>query len=309
MIKKDIFNHDIKARFKATSKDRIYRFIMADKKIKGAVVHATLMVNEMKASHELGPVETLILGQAYIAGALLCTTLKGDDRISLNIECSGPVKGLDVEANGYGEVRGFLKTRQIIVSDPARVQSLSSLFGAGFLTVTRYLEGSGHPYSSRIHLAHGTIAEDLAAYFLESEQISTAVNLSVVFDDHQQVTGAGGIFLQAMPGADSESVAVAENMLRQIEPPGQFFARGKSAENMIMDTFAPLSPRLLGQFRVAFFCRCSRKRMQRHLKNLSSDVQADILENGPFPLEIRCHHCNSVYRFTREDLCRILDGS
>ena len=152
MIKKDVFNQDVKARLEAASKDRIYRFIMADKKIKGAVVHATLMVNEMKANHALGPVETLILGQAYIAGALLCTTLKGDDRISLNIECSGPVKGLDVEANGYGEVRGFLKTPQIVASDPARVRFLSNLFGAGFLTVTRYLAGFDHPYSSRIHL-------------------------------------------------------------------------------------------------------------------------------------------------------------
>jgi molecular chaperone Hsp33 len=308
MIKKDIFNQDVKARFKAASKDRIYRFVMADKKIKGAVVHATLMVNEMRANHELGPVETLILGQAYVACALLCTTLKGDDRISLNIECSGPVKGLDVEANGYGEVRGFLKTPQIAASDPARVRSLSSLFGAGFLTVTRYLEDFRHPYSGRIHLAHGTIAEDLAAYFLESEQIPTALNLSVAFDDHQQVTGAGGIFLQAMPGADPDSVAVAENMLRQIESPGQVFARGESAENMILETFAPLSPRLLGQCRVAFFCRCSRKQMQGHLKNLSADVRTDIVQHGPFPLEIRCHHCNSVYRFTREDLCRILGG-
>ena len=306
MIKKDIFNQDVKARFKAASKDQIYRFVMADKKIKGAVVHATLMVNEMKANHELGPVETLILGQAYIAGALLCTTLKGDDRISLTIECSGPVNGLDVEANGYGEVRGFLKTPQIAASDPARVRSLSSLFGAGFLTVTRYLEGFRHPYSSRIHLAHGTIAEDLAAYFLESEQIPTALNLSVVFDDDQQVTGAGGIFLQAMPGADSESVAAAENRLRQMESPGRIFARGDSPETLILETFSPLSPRLLGRFRTAFFCRCSRERMQGHLKNLSADVRADILQNGPFPLEIRCHHCNSVYRFSREDLCRIL---
>ncbi len=245
MIKKDIFNRDLKARFKAAARDRIHRFVMADKKIKGAVVHATLMVNEMRANHELGPVETLILGQAYIAAALLSTTIKGEDRISLSIQCSGPVKGLDVEANGYGEIRGFLKTRAIVTSDPARVQSLSSLFGAGFLTVTKYLEDAGHPYSSKVHLAHGTIAQDLTAYFLESEQIPTALNLSVVFDDHQAVTGAGGIFLQAMPGADSESVTLAENILGHLAPVGQMFSKGKAVENVVKEAFSPLSPRLL----------------------------------------------------------------
>jgi molecular chaperone Hsp33 len=306
MIKKDIFNQNVKARFKAAAKDRIYRFVMADTKIKGAVVHATLMVNEMRANHQLGPVETLILGQAYVACALLSTTVKGDDRISLTIECSGPVRGLDVEANGYGEVRGFLKTPEIAASDPDRVRSLSSLFGAGFLTVTKYLEDGRHPYSSRVHLAYGTIAEDLAAYFLESEQIPTGLNLSVVFDEKQNVIGAGGVFLQGMPGADPESLRFAEEILGRIDPPGQVFARGKSPEKMVMDAFSSLSPRFLGQSRVAFFCRCSRERMQGHLKNLSADVRADIAENGPFPLEIRCHHCNSVYRFTRESLCQIL---
>jgi molecular chaperone Hsp33 len=306
MIKKDIFSQDVKARLKAAAKDRIHRFVMADKKIKGAMVHATLMVNEMRANHALGPVETLILGQAYIAGALLSTTIKGEDRISLNIECSGPVKGLDVEANGYGEVRGFLKTPAIVASDPAQVQSLSSLFGAGFLTVTKYLEDARHPYSSRVHLAHGTIAQDLTAYFQESEQISTALNLSVVFDDHQSVTGAGGIFLQAMPGADPESVALAEKILGNLAPVGQMLAKGKSVENVVMEAFSSLSPRLLDQTRVAFFCRCSRERMLRHLKHLSPSAQTDILKKGPFPLEIRCHHCNSVYLFTQEALSQVL---
>lgn len=306
MIKKDIFNQDVKARFKAAAKDRVHRFVMADSKIKGAMVHATLMVNEMRAGHELGPVETLILGQAYIAGALLSTTLKGEDRISLSIECSGPIKGLDVEANGYGEVRGFLKTPEIVASDSAHTQSLSALFGAGFLTVTKYLKDARHPYSSRVHLAHGTIAQDLAAYFLESEQIPTGLNLSVVFDENQAVTGAGGIFLQAMPGADLQSLDMAEQILGQMDPPGQTLARGKSVENVVMETFAPLSPRFLDQTRVSFFCRCSRERMQGYLKNLSPDVRTDILENGPFPLEIRCHYCNSVYQFPQKTLSQVL---
>ncbi len=99
MIKKDIFNKDVKAQLKASAKDKIYRFIMADGMLKGAVVHATRMVTEMRANHQTGPLETLILGQAYVAASLICSGLKGkNDRISMVIECSGPIKGLDVEA-------------------------------------------------------------------------------------------------------------------------------------------------------------------------------------------------------------------
>ncbi len=307
MIKKDIFNHDIKARFQAAARDQNFRFVMADGQIRGAVVHATRMVNEMRANHELGPLETLVLGHAYIAAALLCATLKGRNRISLAIQCSGPVKGLDVEANAAGEVRGYLKTQKIHAADPDQVTSLSALFGAGFLTVTKYLEDAPTPYSGQIALEYGSIAEDLAVYFLKSEQIPTGLKLSVFFDAHQKVAGAGGIFLQAMPGADPEQVAEAENILQSLDSTGRTFVSGVPPQALIKKAFAPLSPCFLDQTRVEFFCRCSRDRMQGYMKSLAQDERANILENGPFPLEVRCHHCNSIYRFTRKDLKALLD--
>ena len=301
MIKKDIFNKDVKAQFKAAAKDRIYRFVMADGMIKGAVVHTTRMVNEMRANHELGPLETLVLGQAYIAVALMCSSLKGKDRVSFNIRCSGPVQGLDVEANTFGEVRGSLKNREIRVEDP-KIKYLSTLFGAGFLTVTKYLEGAKNPYSGQIALEHGSIAEDLAAYFLRSEQIPTGFKLSVAFNGKEEVEGAGGIFLQAMPGALPEQVIEAEKRIQQIHSLGEAFAKGASPEKLIEKEFSSLAPQFLDSSRVEFFCRCNRKRMADYLKNLPAHDRDEIMEKGPFPLETRCHHCNSVYQFSKDDI-------
>jgi len=302
MIKKDIFNKDVKEQFKAAAKDRMYRFVMADGMIKGAVVHTTRMVNEMRANHELGPLETLVLGQAYVAVVLMCSGLKGRDRVGFNIRCSGPVQGLDVEANTFGEVRGSLKNREIRVEDPGQIQSLSSLFGAGFLTVTKYLEDAKNPYSGQIALEHGSIAEDLAAYFLRSEQIPTGFKLSVSFNGKEEVDGAGGIFLQAMPGALPEQVIEAEKRIQQIHSLGHAFAKGASPEGLIEKEFKSLAPRFLDSSRVEFFCRCNRKRMEDYLKNLPAHDREDVIKKGPFPLETRCHHCNSVYQFSKEDL-------
>lgn len=308
MIKKDVFNKDVKAQFKASAKDRIYRFIMADKMIRGAVVHNTRMVNEMRANHELGPLETLVLGQAYIAASLLCSSLKDkNDRVSIDIQCSGPVKGLDVESNVFGEVRGYLKTRQIKVTHPEKIKYLSTLYGAGFLTVTKYLENYPTPYSGKVALEHGSIAEDLANYFLVSEQIPTGFNLSVFFDDKEEVRGSGGIFLQALPGADASRVIEAEKMIQGIDSLGNLFANGHSPEEIINREFSSLEPRFLSNSRVEFFCRCSKDRMEGYLKSLPDKEKRDIMENGPFPLELRCHHCNSVYHFSEDDL-QVLGG-
>ncbi len=307
MIKKDIFDRDIKTQFKASAKDRIHRFVMADAMIKGAVVHATRMVKEMQANHNLGAVETLVLGQAYIAAALMGSGLKGkNDRLSLGIQCSGPIKGLDVDANVFGEIRGYLKVPRIEVEKPEQVRSLSSLFGAGFITVTKYLEDAKTPYTGQVELAYGSIAEDLAHYFLTSEQIPTGFKLSVAFDENEQVIGAGGIFLQAMPGVDPDQVARAEEMIQSIDSLGQAFAEEKSPESVVEETFGELFPQMLENSRVEFFCRCSQDRMEGYLKGLAAEDQKDIVENGPFPLELRCHHCNSVYRFAQGAIQELL---
>jgi molecular chaperone Hsp33 len=303
MIKKDIFNKDVKERLKSSAKDKIYRFIMADRMIKGTIVHSTQVVNEMRANHKTGPLETLILGQAYIAASLICSGLKGkNDRISVDIKCSGPVKGLDVEANVFGEVRGYLKTQPIEVENPEEINNLAALFGAGFLTVTQYLEDAPAPYSGQVALEHGGIAENLANYFLVSEQIPTAFKLSVFFDERDEVKGAGGIFLQAMPGADPVKVGEVEKMIRELDSLGELFSRGKAPEEIIQDKFSNLEPKFLNSSRVEFFCRCSKDKMAGYLQSLPKDEKKDMQKNGPFPLEIRCHHCNSAYQFGKEEL-------
>lgn len=302
MIKKDIFKGHLKEQLKASARDRLYRFMLANGMIRGAVVNTTRMVKEMRANHGLGGVETLVLGQAYIAAALLTATLKARDRVSLTVQCSGPIKGLDVESNVFGEVRGYLKDPDFSSHANSDTATLSSLFGAGFLTVTKYLEEARHPYSGQVVLEYGTLAEDLANYFLTSEQTPTAFNLSVHFDETGEVAGAGGLFLQAMPGADEDMVVKAEAMLKNIDSLGQAFAENQEPSTLVVSHFKELNPVLLDGHRVEFFCRCSEKKMNDHLALLPRQDIADILDKGPFPVELRCHNCNSVYLFTRQDI-------
>lgn len=306
MIKKDIFNNDVKEKLKASANDKLFSFLMADGMLRGAVVNTTRMVREMQANHDLGPLETLVLGHAYTAAALITANLKGKDRVSLSINCSGPVKGLDVEANVFGEVRGFLKNPKIAVQDPANLKSVSQLFGAGMLTVTKYLEDAKSPYSGQVALEYGSIAEDLALYFLESEQKPTGFNLGVDFDENEEILGAGGIFLQAMPGADEELLKNAEETLSALSSLGSRFAQEDSCDRVLLKEFESLDPVIIGDRRVAFYCRCSAEKMESYVARLPEADRKDILEKSEFPVEIRCHHCNTVYSFSREDIERMV---
>jgi molecular chaperone Hsp33 len=180
--------------------------------------------------------------------------------------------------------------------------SLSPFFGAGFLSVIRTIEDAKQPFTGKIALEYGNIAQDLANYFLKSEQIPTAFNLSIKYDRSGEVTGAGGLFLQAMPGADDALKAALEELVVRFPSLGEVFTDGQEPEGLIQAVFKKYSPRFLANQRVEFMCHCSPERLRQVLAMLPADELNDIRDNGPFPLEMRCHYCNTVYHFDKEEI-------
>ena len=302
MIKQKPYGKTLKDQLKAGAKDRLYNFLLADGAIRGAIMHGTRMVNEMRANHELGILETLVLGRAYLGAGLMSADLKSIDRISLKIDCSGPVRGLVVEANAFGEVRGFLKQVPIPLSRPLENFDLKPFFGAGFLEVTKHLEDAKQPFTGKIALEYGNIALDLANYYLTSEQIPTAFNLSIKFDPQGAVIGAGGLFLQAMPDAGDDLAADLEQRVSHLPSLGERFAENRDPEALIQEVFSKHSPQFLASRRIEFMCHCNRKRLQKYLAMLPQDDIEDIHQNGPFPLEMRCHMCNTAYEFSKTEI-------
>jgi molecular chaperone Hsp33 len=305
MIKKSPYGKGLKEQLLAAAKDRLHHFILEKDTIRGAILHGTRMVHEMRANHELGILETLVLGHAYLGAALMSATLKGNDRLSLLFECSGPIRGLVVESNAFGEVRGYLKQIPIPIEKPLESFDLSPFFGAGFLTVTRYLESAKQPFAGKVILQYGNIAQDLAHYYVTSEQIPTALHLSIRFDPDGNLLGAGGMLIQALPGADAETILAIEQKVESLPSLGTAFSTGKLPETIIRESFKEYAPRIIGNRRIEFMCHCNESDVKRLLMMLPKADLTDILEKGPFPVEMRCHHCNTSYEFGCEVIAEI----
>ena len=309
MIKKKSYGNDLKAQLKASARDKLYHFTLSGGLIRGAILHGTRMVNEMRANHELGILETLVLGHAYMAGALMCANLKGDERIGLKIDCSGPIKGLFVEANALGEVRGYLKNVPIPMEKPLEDFNLSPFFGAGFLSVTKTFRDATQPFTRQVELKYGSLAKDLAYYYLTSEQTPTVFNLSVKFDPEGNATGAGSLMLQVMPGAHEADMDHLEIMVSDLPSIGTAFAKGEEPEQLIAKSFKRLKPQFLGDHRIEFMCHCNHDRVENMLAMLPKADLQDMLEKGPFPVEIKCHHCATPYLFEKDDMTRVMCGA
>jgi molecular chaperone Hsp33 len=300
--KKKPYGNTLREQLEASSRDRLYSFFLDFGGIRGALVHATRMVNEMRANHELGTLETMMLGHAYIAASLMTVNLKGGDRVNIRVDCSGPARGLSVEANAFGEVRGYLMENQIPLDRSPETYELRELMDQGILSVTHLLEKAKQPFTGQVQLQHGTLAEDLAHYYLVSEQAPSAFAFSVQFDQSGEVIGAGGLFLQIMPGTEESKVATLEKILQQMPSVGHCFAEEIPAEQLLAEQFSDLSPLLLGKRRVAFMCHCSKSRFRRFMAALPQEELAEILENGPFPVVTTCFNCNSAYNFPRIEI-------
>lgn len=305
MKKTRIYGDTLKDQLVASRRDRLYSFIMAGETIRCTVVHGTRMVNEMRWNHELGILETLVLGHAYLAAALMSAGLKGGDRIGLRVECSGPIKGLSVEANAFGEVRGYLSQVPIPIEKPLESFDLTPFYGAGFLSVIKFPEDAKHPFTGKVMMGYGRLAKDLALYYLKSEQIPTAISLGVSFDKQGEVTGAGAMLLQAMPGSEDGVLDELEEKMQTLPSMGESVHLEGFPQTWIQEIFGHYHPRLLDQRGVEFMCHCSRKRIRTMIAMLKEDDLADMAVNGPFPMEIRCHYCNTVFEFSREELLEI----
>ncbi len=305
MTKQPLAGDNPKKMYKERSLDRVHRFLTAGDTVRGFLVHGNRVVREIQANHSLGPLEATVLGQASLGALLMAANLKDEGRIRIQWECGGPVGGMTVEADSHGTVRGYLNNNPIPLN-ALEDGSVADLFGPGFLTVTRLFEGKGEPRSSTVELKHGRIAQDITAYHLESEQIASAMALSVSIDDDGLVSGAGGLFLQALPDAPEEVLDGLESVLSNLPSLGDAFAAGRDAEALILELFAAQAPRFLDARRVEFFCPCDADLFRKYLKGLSDADRREIREKGPFPLEITCQNCATRYSYDEAEIKALL---
>lgn len=320
MIAAPILDAELNAHLDSIQKDGMSVFVMADGRVRGALFNGSRFVNTMRAQHNTGILETMVLGQAALCGALLIPTMKGREHVTFRYDTNGSAAGFSVEADSAGYVRGYLLQNAIPVDKPLESWDLSPFFGPGTLTLSRLQEGAREPQTGTVEIKHRNIAQDLAWYFDQSEQTKTAFNSSIMMDRQGRVTGAGGLFLQIMPqigghrkkGAaedavqsmddEEELLARVENAFKAAPSLGQWFSENGNRNDIIHGLFREFSPAVAVERDIVFNCPCSREGFVRRIRALSGAELADIKKNGPDPLEIICHNCNSHYSIPVSEL-------
>ena len=281
--------------------DYIVRATAANDAIRAFAITSKDMVEEARGRHNTSPIVTAALGRMLSAGSMMGVMLKGDDDlVTLQIQGSGPMKGITVTANSKGQVKGF---PNVAVVDLPPKNGKLDVGGAIDLGIMRVIKDMGlkDPYVGTVELQTGEIAEDLTYYYAVSEQIPSTVGLGVLMNKDNTVNCAGGFIVQLMPFTSDEVIGQIEENLKTLPSVTDMLSSGKTPEQMLETVLAGLDIDFKETYDVCYKCDCSRDRVIKSLASLGKEDMDDIISDGK-PVEVRCQFCNEAYEFTIDEI-------
>ena len=289
--------------------DQLVRAISKDGFVKAAAVSTRALTERARQIHKTLPVATAALGRALAAASMMGNALKGDGAsVTLQIKGGGPLGTVLAVSDNEGNVRGTVDNPAVdLPLRPDGKLDVGAAVGTeGTLTVVRDLNMK-EPYVGSVGLLGGEIAEDLAAYFVESEQIPTACGLGVLVDRDQSVLAAGGYLIQLMPGAGEDVITKVEGGVMAAGSVTGLLRKNDDPEAILREVLSDFELEILETSPIEYRCYCSRERMERALISLGPDqLQSLIEEQGS--AELSCQFCDNVQTFTREQLQGLLDN-
>lgn len=289
--------------------DQLIRAISQDGNIKAVAVSTRELTERARQIHRTLPVATAALGRTLAAASMMGNAMKEEGTsLTLQIRGGGPLGLLLAVSDNQGNVRGTVDHPDIDL--PLRSDGKLNVGRAvgqdGTLTVIRDLHMK-EPYTGSVALLSGEIAEDLATYFVESEQTPTACGLGVLVDRDQSVLSAGGYLIQLLPGAGEDIAVQVEQSVLSAGPVTELLRQNPDPENLLRRVLSGFQLEILEQSEIAYRCDCSRERMERALISLGPQELRDLIdEQGQ--ADLTCRFCDNIQHFSRQDLEQLFDS-
>ncbi len=291
----------------------LFRGMTADGGVRVVAADTTQLVADMAVRQGSSPTGGAAVGRTTTAALLLAhVLLEGPrDRVTVRLTGGGPLGAVLAEAGFDGAVRGYAQHPRADL--PLRADGkldVGGLIGvAGEIQVIRSHAPYGDPYVSSVPLSTGEVAEDVASYLAVSEQIPSAVLLGVRYDGKRQVVAAGGVILQALPGADDAALQVLEANVAAFGSLSEQMSRAPLTQ-LVADElcwglgFEQLTDPPLD---VRFACRCSDASALEALAYFTPE-ERDAMVGEDGGAEVVCHWCGER-RWVDGELMATLTGA
>lgn len=290
---------------KMQNKDYIVRATAAEGQIRAFACTTRETVEYARQAHNTSPVATAALGRLMTGALMMGVMMKGDkDILTLQIEGSGPIRGITVTADSHGHVKGYVGNPEVLLHANAKGKlDVAGAIGPGFLNVIMDM-GLKEPYNGQVMLQTSEIAEDLTYYFATSQQVPSAVGLGVLMEHDNTVKQAGGFIVQLMPFAEEKVIAQLEQNVAKIHSVTGLLEEGYAPEKMLDLLLEGMEPVINDTVPASFSCNCSKERVSRALISVGKKELKSMIDDGK-NIELNCHFCNTNYTFTVDEIRKL----
>jgi len=291
----------------SSAEDNVYRVMSANQEVSVVTVVGTSLVREAASRHRTAPTATAALGRNLMC-ALLLGTFKGEDETTqVMFKGDGPLGQCIAVATHDGQVKGLVSNPN--ADPPLRPDgklNVGAAIGKGVLTVSRAHPSMKQPFSGTVEIRTGEIAEDVAGYLQESEQVGSAIAVGVSINRDCEVIAAGGYMVQILPFASDETIRVLERVIPSLPSSTALVQEGLTARQIAQRVLDELEERVdLATSMTPSYGPCEedelRQRMLRAVASLGKEEVNQILaEDGQ--IEITCEFCKTTSILTEQDL-------
>lgn len=287
--------------------DYLIKGVTQDGNFRAYAILSSNLVAKAQTLHDTWASSSAALGRSLTGGLLMASSiLKGDDKLSIKFDGKGPAGNIVVEATPKGIVKGYIQNPHVNLApkENGHIDVAKAVGQDGFLTITKD-QGFGMPFTGQVPIVSGEIGEDFTYYLAKSEQIPSAVGVSVFVNADSSIAVAGGFLIQLLPGADDEAISQLETKLSNMPVLSELLLEGKNPEDILAMLFDNTEFNVLEKMPVKFECDCSKDKFSTRMAALPKADLEELIEkdNGA---EVVCSYCEKRYQFTKEDLENII---
>lgn len=241
-----------------------------ERKVAVTIVDVTEAAQALARGHLCGPTSAYYLTKALAAVSLLgAETSEKDETVILQMKCSGPLGGFNVECTSEGTLRGYTEKKILDAFDGLGTPKDKMVLGDKQIQITRSVPG-------RI-LSQG-IAATLDGYLVGSLQRKACIYLEAAVNDEVEILEARGVLVESLPDSKAMvSAFIPEKM-------------SVASRNILTQMGLPRAE-LRKTTPLTFACRCSPDRAIAMLGALSDEEKKEL----PPTLDITCHMCGKIF--------------
>ncbi len=257
------------------------RYLLAD---------STEIAKLAQKKHGLSEGAAVICAEAISASVLLASQIKGDERLTVQLQTENPNLSFICDIDAKGKVRAKLT--------PTSLRYTPKKLNGAILVIKH--NATKELYRGVTVIENSSIAQALHYHLQQSTQIDTFVRISTSIDEKKAISSSIGLLLERLPRTQDLPYLNTEQFNERYAPvlnmEHEDLLRSLREDRLVESTLHELEKHTL-----AWECRCSKEKVLAVLFSLGpAEIQSIIDEDGQ--AEVCCHFCNAKTLVSREEL-------